>query len=114
VIFFIAHWCPHCQREVPLIVKWQQEGKLPTNLTYYAVSTAVDSKRANYPPSEWLAKEKWPFPVLADDKDSTAVTSFGLSGFPFFVVVNADGTIGGRASGEKELEELLAILAKAG
>jgi cytochrome c biogenesis protein CcmG, thiol:disulfide interchange protein DsbE len=113
VIFFIAHWCPHCQREVPLIAKWQQEGKLPTNLAYYTVSTAVQPKGANFPPSAWLQKEKWPFPVLADDKDSTVVKSFGFSGFPFFVVVRADGTVGARDSGEKELEELLAILAKA-
>jgi cytochrome c biogenesis protein CcmG, thiol:disulfide interchange protein DsbE len=114
VIFFVAHWCPHCQREVPLLAQWQKEGKLPTNLAYYTVSTAVDSKSANYPPSAWLTKDKWPFPVLADDKASTAVKSFGFGGFPFFVVVRADGTIGGRASGEKELEEVLAIFAKAG
>jgi cytochrome c biogenesis protein CcmG, thiol:disulfide interchange protein DsbE len=113
VIFFVAHWCPHCQREVPLIAKWQKEGKLPTNLAYYTVSTAVQTKGANFPPSAWLTKESWPFPVMADDKDSTVVKSFGFGGFPFFVAVRPDGTIGGRASGEKELDELLAILAKA-
>jgi cytochrome c biogenesis protein CcmG, thiol:disulfide interchange protein DsbE len=114
VIFFIAHWCPHCQREVPLIAQWQKEGKLPTNLAYYTVSTAVQTKGPNFPPSTWLTKENWPFPVLADDKDSTAVKSFGFGGFPFFVAIRADGTVGGRGSGEKDLAELLALLAKAG
>lgn len=25
---FVAHWCPHCQAEVPRIVEWQADGTL--------------------------------------------------------------------------------------
>jgi thiol-disulfide isomerase/thioredoxin len=113
VIFFVAHWCPHCQREVPLIAKWQKEGKLPTDLAYYTVSTSAQEKGPNYPPSAWFAKEQWPFPVMADDKANTAVKSYGFSGFPFFAVLRADGTVAARDSGEMELEAFLALLAKA-
>jgi cytochrome c biogenesis protein CcmG, thiol:disulfide interchange protein DsbE len=113
VIFFIAHWCPHCQREVPLIAKWQKEGKLPTDLSYYTVSTSVQEKGPNYPPSAWLVREEWPFPVMADDKAGTAVKSYGFSGFPFFAVIRSNGTIAARASGEMDLEPFLELLAKA-
>jgi cytochrome c biogenesis protein CcmG, thiol:disulfide interchange protein DsbE len=113
VIMFVAHWCPHCQREVPLIAQWQKEGKLPTDLAYYTVSTAVQTKGPNFPPSAWLAADKWPFPVLVDDKDSTAVKSYGFGGFPFFAVLRADGTIAARASGEMELDAFVALLNKA-
>jgi cytochrome c biogenesis protein CcmG, thiol:disulfide interchange protein DsbE len=113
VIFFVAHWCPHCQREVPLIAKWQKEGKLPTDLVYYTVSTSVQEKGPNYPPSAWFTKEAWPFPVMADDKANIAVKSYGFSGFPFFAVLRADGTIAARASGEMDLEPFLELLAKA-
>jgi cytochrome c biogenesis protein CcmG, thiol:disulfide interchange protein DsbE len=113
VIFFIAHWCPHCQREVPLIAKWQKEGKLPADLAYYTVSTSVQEKGPNYPPSAWLAREAWPYPVMADDKGGTAVKSYGFSGFPFFAVLRADGTVAARASGEMDLDPFLELLAKA-
>ena len=29
VIGFFAHWCPHCQRELPRIVDWLANNQLP-------------------------------------------------------------------------------------
>jgi cytochrome c biogenesis protein CcmG, thiol:disulfide interchange protein DsbE len=113
MVVFLAHWCPHCQREAPLITQWQKEGKLPADVTIYAVSTAVDKNGNNYPPSAWLKKIEWPNPVLADDSKRTAASTYGLSGFPFMVALRADGTVAARASGEKELEEFVALLNKA-
>lgn len=113
MIVFLAHWCPHCQREAPLIVQWQKEGKLPTDIAIYAVSTSVDKSGANYPPSAWLNKIQWTNPVIADDSKFTAAKTYGLGGFPFMVAVKADGTIAARDSGEKELEAFLALMNKA-
>lgn len=113
IVMFVAHWCPHCQREVPRVTAWQAEGKLPTDVEYFTVSTGVVDSRPNYPPSAWLAKEKWPFPVMADDKSNTASKAYGLSSFPFFVALRADGTVAARMSGEQELDGFLAFVAKA-
>jgi hypothetical protein len=66
-----------------------------------AVATGtVDQPDRNYPPSAWLKHEKWPFAVLADSEAGTAREAFGVSAYPFFVLVNADGTVAGRGSGE--------------
>src|SRR6476659_3113502 len=29
LIFVVAHWCPHCQKEVPLIQQWIDDGQVP-------------------------------------------------------------------------------------
>jgi thiol-disulfide isomerase/thioredoxin len=29
LVIFLAHWCPHCQREVPVLTQWHQDGGVP-------------------------------------------------------------------------------------
>jgi cytochrome c biogenesis protein CcmG, thiol:disulfide interchange protein DsbE len=99
MIVFLAHWCPHCQAEVPVIQDWVDGGGLPAGVDLVSVSTAVDPARPNYPPSEWLAREGWTAPVLVDG-DEAALAAGGVSAFPFFVAVDADGNVVLRTSGE--------------
>ena len=54
VIGFFAHWCPHCQRELPRIAGWMADNQLPAGVEVIAVSTAVEAGRPNYPPSAWF------------------------------------------------------------
>ena len=110
VIFFVAHWCPHCQAEVPVITRWLASTNPPATVDLYAVSTAVSANQPNYPPSAWLARENWPIVTMADDNASSAARAFGLSGYPFFVVVKADGTVAVRASGELSVSQLDALV----
>ncbi len=112
LVVFLAHWCPHCQAEVPRMVRWHEQGLVPEGLQVVAVSTAVSEDRPNYPPSKWLDEAGWPWPVLADDELVTAAGAYGVSGFPFMVVVDAEGNVAGRTSGEKSVEELSAFVAQ--
>jgi thiol-disulfide isomerase/thioredoxin len=109
VVVFLAHWCPHCRREVPVMVKWVAGGGVPAGVGFYAVTTNVDPAAPNYPPSEWLAREHWAVPTPADSKDGAAATAFGLSAFPYFVAFNADGVVVARTSGELEVAQLEAL-----
>ncbi len=111
VILFLAHWCPHCQAEVPRLTAWLKDGGLPPGVELYAISTAADSKRPNYPPSRWLRQEGWPTPVMADDRLETAAGAAGLSAFPFFVFVGADGKVVSRNAGELSIDDLKARIA---
>jgi thiol-disulfide isomerase/thioredoxin len=112
LLVFLAHWCPHCQREVPLLVEWEKNGKTPTGVDVIAVATGTDPANPNYPPSEWLAREEFPalWPVIADSADKKAANAFGLSGYPFFVLVDAQGKVFMRLSGEIPMDELTAII----
>ncbi|MGH9084006.1 MAG: TlpA family protein disulfide reductase [Acidimicrobiales bacterium] len=112
VIVFLAHWCPHCQREVPLLSDHLADHPLPAGVDLRTVATSTSTDRPNYPPSAWLDREGWPGPVLADSADSTAAQAFGLTGFPYFVAVNADGDVVGRVAGEitaDQLDQLAAL-----
>lgn len=111
VILFLAHWCPHCQNEVPRLTAWLKGGGLPQGVEFYAVSTAAEAKRPNYPPSRWLQQEGWPAPVIADDPRDTVASAVGLSAFPFFVFVGADGAVVGRHAGEMNIDDLKARIA---
>jgi cytochrome c biogenesis protein CcmG, thiol:disulfide interchange protein DsbE len=112
VVIFVAHWCPHCQAEVPRIVSLAKAGQVPVPIV--TVATGTDSSAPNYPPSAWLAREGWPYPVLVDSKTETAATAYGLPGYPFLVFVNAQGQVVGRLSGEiapSDLTKLFSALA---
>ncbi len=102
---FLAHWCPHCQAEVPRLVgHWDKVG-MPKDVDVYTVATSTNERENNYPPSTWLKDEKWPTEVLADDENSSALDAFGGSSFPYMVFVGADGTVVKRVSGEIEMSE---------
>jgi cytochrome c biogenesis protein CcmG/thiol:disulfide interchange protein DsbE len=99
VIGFFAHWCPVCQGEVDELADHLADGGLPDDVRVVAVSTSVRPEEDNYPPSVWFADEQWPTPILLDDADSSLAQAYGLSAFPFWVVVDADGSVVGRVSG---------------
>ncbi len=117
VIGFYAHWCPHCQRELPRLVAWLADNELPAGVEVIAVSTAVDSGRGNYPPSAWFEEEQWPEVAVRDSESSEIGDAYGLRGFPYMVALDADGKVAARVSGEltDELWEfLLRTIAPAG
>ena len=112
LLVFLAHWCPHCQREVPLLVEWEKSGNMPNGLDVVAVATGTDTANPNYPPSEWLARENFPatWPVIADSADKAGASAFGLAGYPYFVLVGGDGKVLVRMSGEVPMAELSAVI----
>ena len=113
IVLFVAHWCPHCQREVPFLVRHLAEEPLPDDVELVTVSTAVDEKAPNHPPQAWLADEGWDHPVLADSADDAAADAFGLTSFPYFVAIGADGSVTARASGELTAEAFDALVQSA-
>lgn len=115
LLVFLAHWCPHCQREVPVLVNWFNDGQVPENLDVIAVTTSTDPGAPNFPPSTWLANEQWPavWPILADSGGNDAANAFGLSGFPFMTLLGGDGKVLWRHSGEIDASTLTVALTTA-
>ncbi len=100
IIGFFAHWCPHCQRELPRIADWLANNQLPAGVEVIAVSTAVEPGRPNYPPSAWFEEEQWPAVVVRDSAENEVGNAYGLRGFPYTVGIDADGRVVARVSGE--------------
>jgi thiol-disulfide isomerase/thioredoxin len=101
-IFFVAHWCPHCQAEIPRLEQWlKTHGGVPAGLTIEIVSTRVNESPVNYPPSAWLQREGLgSIPTLADDKQDTAYFAYGAGGLPYIVYLDKDNKVVLRTEGE--------------
>jgi thiol-disulfide isomerase/thioredoxin len=110
VMVFVAHWCPHCQREVPRLSEYLQDNPMPADVDLLTVATGTTSDRPNYPPSEWLEREKWPGPVLADSEDGKAAAAFGLSSYPFFVAADKEGNVVARTAGELTTDQFAQLV----
>lgn len=109
MVLFVAHWCPHCQREVPLLAP--ELGRVtPAGVDVITVSTSVRDSDPNYPPSAWLKREGWPGTVLADDTGASTADAYGLSGFPYFLLLDRDSKVVARTSGEKTVPDVEAML----
>lgn len=113
MIVFLAHWCSHCNAEIPVLRAWAEAGGVPADLDIIGVSTAVSVQRENYPPSEWVVAKEWAWPVMADSVNSDAAIAYGVGGFPTFVIVGADGTVKVRSSGELPAADLDALAKQA-
>lgn len=100
VIAFVAHWCSHCQAEVPAIQAHLDDVGVPEDVDLYGVATLTEKTRGNWPPDQWLQDEGWTIPTLVDDEDDDAANAYGLAGTPFWVAVDADGVVVARQSGE--------------
>ncbi len=100
MIMFVAHWCPHCQREIPAVKAMIDDGLLPPDLEVVVVSTAVREGEDAFPPQEWLQGEQWTGPILRDSVGFDALLAFGAGGFPFAVYVNGDHEVVTRTAGE--------------
>jgi thiol-disulfide isomerase/thioredoxin len=112
LVIFVAHWCPHCQREVPLIVDWRADGTIPSDIEVIGVSTGVDPAYPNYPPSEWLSEVGWTDPVMADAAEGTAAQAYGLASYPYFVALDKDGKVVARSSGELDQTAIAQLVQK--
>lgn len=109
-ILFLAHWCPHCQDEVPEVQQLIDSGGLPTGTSISAVTTAYAPDRGNWPPDVWLDSESWSAPTISDGGNSIS-EAYGLAGFPYWVFVDGDGTVVGRVGGQLGADNVAAALA---
>ena len=114
-LVFLAHWCPHCNDEIPVINQLRDDDRIPDGVRVVGVSTAVDPSRPNFPPGEWLDDKDWSFDRVADGVDMVeqnfiAATAYGVSGFPFSVLVDGDGVVRERWSGGREADELVSLV----
>jgi thiol-disulfide isomerase/thioredoxin len=110
VIMFIAHWCPHCQAEVPRVQDWLNSGGGVIGVDIISVTTSASSGADNWPPSAWLDREGWTSPNIRDDQANSVLNAFGGSSFPFWVFLNGDGTVALRLAGEIGVDNLKLVM----
>jgi cytochrome c biogenesis protein CcmG, thiol:disulfide interchange protein DsbE len=107
ILVFVAHWCPVCQREVPVLRDWIAGGGAE-GVEVLGISTAFEPARGNWPTTDWLEGAGWAQPTLLDP-DGAAWVASGQRAFPAFVVVGSDGSVVARTTGELSVEQLDAL-----
>ena len=115
LVVFLAHWCPHCNAEIPRLLEWQQSGAMPADLKLVAVATAVSEGAPNFPPRQWLEAKGWNLPAMIDQSQGAqsagvAASAYGASGWPYLVLVGDDGLVKARYAGELEVADLQALV----
>ena len=115
LVLFVAHWCPHCAADLPHVIEWMADGTIPQWLPVTLVSTAESATAANYPADTWLQEHGWPSPEIRDPSrgDGAAgevATAYGTSGYPYYVLIGADGTIAARTTGEQTAGDMTALI----
>lgn len=107
MIVFLAHWCPFCNAEVPVINEWLREYGLPEGTELRAVATGIDPSKPNHPPDQWLRDFGWTVPTLTDI-DGSIGEAYGIDGYPRWVFVDAAGTVVG-SSGPLKAQDMAEI-----
>ena len=117
MLVFLAHWCPHCQREVPALQAWIDQNGIPDGVDLVSIATSIDEIRPNYPPDAWLRREGWTSRVVVDNVANSISTAYGLTAFPYYVLVDGSGNVVQRISGGVPADvagEFLQVLAASG
>ena len=108
-LLFLAHWCPHCQREVPVVQRFIDSNGVPPGIDVIAVATSIDRGRDNYPPQEWLEREGWSESQIYD-LDREIGEAYGLNAFPYWVFLDKDLNVIARRTGNLPEEMVGALL----
>ena len=108
-LLFLAHWCPHCQREVPVVQRFIDSNGAPPGIDVIAVATSIDRGRDNYPPQEWLQREGWSETQIYD-LDREIGEAYGLNAFPYWVFLDKDLNVLARRTGNLPEDMVGALL----
>ena len=108
-LLFLAHWCPHCQREVPVVQSFIDSNGVPPGIDVIAVATSIDRGRDNYPPQEWLEREGWS-EIQIYDLDREIGEAYGLNAFPYWVFLDKDLNVIARRTGNLPEDMVGALL----
>lgn len=91
LLFFWATWCTFCKAALPELDAFERERGTP-------VVAITDEQADRLDP--FFAKHKGPFPsIVATDAKRSAFLSYGVSGMPTFVLVDANGVVQAYATG---------------
>lgn len=96
VLAIWASWCPHCQKELPILASTQ--AKYP-GVQLVSVTTAF-GQEPGPTPLAYMQQHNLTFPVGLDDAKFTILHGLGVQGFPTVYYVGSDGKVAQVTEGE--------------
>ncbi len=104
ILTYWATWCPYCLKEMPILANIQQKLK-----DYPFQIIAVNFKEDRKIFRDVARKTKKYGMVMAWDRKGKYGDAYEVTGLPFLVIINKDGTIASkyRGYGEKTLGKII-------
>jgi len=99
MVVVVSYGDTYSRSEVPQLVQWHHSGLAPFGLDVLTVVTGPGRTNPSDPPSSWLVREEWPWPVLVDDQAGSAAGALGASDSPQILLIDAHGVVRYRRSG---------------
>jgi len=82
LIVALAHWCPYCNEEVPVLMDWYAAG-VPESIEVVSLHVFSNPARVHFPPATWVQDIDWTLPLIADDgANSPSPPPWGSRQFP--------------------------------
>jgi len=116
LVVFVANWCPHCHALLPNVQAWIADRTISADVDVVVVATAESTSAQSS--AEWLAQLDWRTKVLVDaapgdGQAGPVAQAYGAPGWPYLVLIAADGTVAARTSGEMTQSQMQQLLAAA-
>ncbi len=111
VLVFWASWCPHCQRELPVVQRLYDELK---SKGLNAVGVSADENVEDARRFVKSAGVTFPNAFAGSEKGQKVLSEYGIKGVPALYVIEKGGTVVAHFLGETDEQTLRSTLAKAG
>lgn len=108
LVVMVAGWCPSCQVQLPTIVEWMHDHPRD-DVEVVVVVTWLDPDRPNWPPDDWLDRERFEGQVLVDDGHDSVSRAYGANATPFWVVIDRGGNLVERRAGQLDAAAIAAL-----
>ncbi len=89
LLVFWTTWCPYCTKQIPYINQLE-DAFGPEELAVLAVNSGESRSEV----AEHVQKTGMRYRVLLD-KDDQAIEAYGVTGFPYMVLISREGNIAG-------------------
>ncbi len=95
IVDFWATWCSPCKASFPYLQKFWEEHQNNPKIAFFAVNTSEQLKGEARVKAikKFMTENKYTFPVLLDDNDSSVKKAFEVGGIPTKFFIGPDGKI---------------------
>jgi len=99
LLVFVAPWSPDSPDLLDAVSRLPANAGMSAPSELIVIVTGSRPNLPHFPPTRWLAGIEWSDPVVLDDAQESFGRTVGLSGFPFVVLLDAEGLVVHRSVG---------------
>lgn len=107
LVEFMATWCPHCQRMVPVLKELYAKFNGSVNFVLVGPDPADNLQTL----TNYKIENNITFPILWD-RNGVLASKINLRGYPTFLLLGKNGETLWRAEGEQDINTLTNVLTK--